>query len=106
MIFDTILIRYLLLWFSLSASTLFLNKHIISSQNGDAILLGIIQMFCCILTSYLTLIWTTKSLRNEHDDERKQLKFNLRYLFVNPHRLALIGALRSRGSLVYTGVIR
>ncbi|UXI15858.1 hypothetical protein NH340_JMT01801 [Sarcoptes scabiei] len=51
-------------------------------------------MFCCILTSYLTLIWTTKSLRNEHDDERKQLKFNLRYLFVNPHRLALIGALR------------
>ncbi|KAH7643014.1 solute carrier family 35 member e2-like protein [Dermatophagoides farinae] len=100
--FNRRLIRYLLLWFIFSATTLFLNKYIVSYQNGDPMFLGVIQLFCCSIASYTYLKCfhsyfssTIFNDDNDHDDKLKSRTFHqLHYLLVNPFKFALIGAFR------------
>ncbi|XP_075677829.1 solute carrier family 35 member E2A-like [Dermatophagoides pteronyssinus] len=93
--FNRRLIRYLLLWFLFSGTTLFLNKYIVSYQNGDPMFLGVIQLLCCSLGSYTYLKFCHYfSIINDHDDKLKLRSFHLHYLIANPFKFALIGAFR------------
>lgn len=89
------LLLYIILWYFFSGTTLFLNKYTISYQNGDAMFIGVIQLFCCSSLSYIYLQyrnWFSKRMKLV--DNKPRTVFHFQLLFVNFFKFAIVGALR------------